>query len=381
MATGGTLSRIAHTQQGSVRTFMNRKAKRLLAGRLAQSLLEFSPDRSGEFLCPTCLECIALGDVDRISVAHIVPRAANGRLTSLLCKRCNSDFGRWQDKWFGEHARLVRENRSLFQTDHQRGSFEINGIRFGGRYEDTPSGGIKLIIYDHMTSPASLEALRTIRSQPKISVSIPIPLLANEELIPVGFLTAAYLLWFRQLGYSWVCQPHLDAVREQIRNPTRDVLPKNFSARVKGHPGGAPWLAMGYVAGQLALLTGLVDRVVFFPPFDRPDFYSKVPRDLGGVLTVCNLTRPHADHSSQPPAAVFFGDRILVAPGAFFRYPHPALFFSPDGGASQTMCPILPETYERARRLPNAVLYVIAGKRQALYFADWTTAETLSRGA
>lgn len=44
------------------------------------------------------------------------------------------------------------------------------------------------------------------------------------------------------------------------------------------------------------------------------------------------------------------------------------------------MCPVLPGDYEAARRRPNAVVALMRGRNASLYFADWETANTLSRG-
>jgi hypothetical protein len=101
---------------------------------------------------------------------------------------------------------------------------------------------VAFTIDEHSTNPetskallrADLIALLSRRATGQYSrpytVSVPIPVLDQEELIQIGFLTAAYLLWFRELGYSWALQRHLEPIREQIRNPTRQVLPRMFSA-------------------------------------------------------------------------------------------------------------------------------------------------------
>ena len=41
------------------------------------------------------------------------------------------------------------------------------------------------------------------------TVAFPIPTLGHTELLEIGFLTAAYLLWFRELGCSWALHRHL----------------------------------------------------------------------------------------------------------------------------------------------------------------------------
>jgi hypothetical protein len=41
-----------------------------------------------------------------IDTAHLIPEAAGGHRTTLLCKKCNNEFGRCQDRWLGDFLNL-----------------------------------------------------------------------------------------------------------------------------------------------------------------------------------------------------------------------------------------------------------------------------------
>lgn len=79
------------------------KRKNEVAAKLACSLTEFYPECADQFLCPTCLRFVPLNRPEDISEAHIVPRAAGGRVATVLCRKCNSTFGTRQDKWMAEY--------------------------------------------------------------------------------------------------------------------------------------------------------------------------------------------------------------------------------------------------------------------------------------
>lgn len=48
----------------------------------------------------------------------------------------------------------------------------------------------------------------------------------DERLSEIALLKIAYLIAFQKFGYSFLINPHLYKVREQILNPEKDILPK-----------------------------------------------------------------------------------------------------------------------------------------------------------
>jgi hypothetical protein len=173
--------------------------------------------------------------------------------------------------------------------------------------------------------------------------------------VSCGFLTAAYLMWFRELGYAWALQAYLDPVREQIRRPEEAILPRNFSAVCPGHVFEEPWIGIGRVRGELVLLAGLGDRLVFLPPFDRKDFYASLPTDYSGSRVECTrFLRFFKGHAFQGPVAVLFEARLIVAPDVFFRTREvPVIFFAPDGSGPHICRQITQEQFDRLGELPD----------------------------
>lgn len=333
-----------------------KRTKQRVISELARSFALFHPQFAGHFLCPTCLNSIPGDQPDEISEAHVIPRVAGGTLKTLICRRCNSTFGTRQDKWFGEYLRLRRDGQqSVLNTRLTRGYFEVSGIRVSGSFEFTPATGLQFLIWADKTSPDSLRRLEELQAARPghLTVTVPIPILEEEKqrLIAIGFLTSAYLLWFRELGYSWALQKHLNPLREQITRPTEQILEGPFIARCPNGGFDSPWIGIGLVGKELTLVAGIADRVVFLPPVDRRDFYDRFSRiDPDQIqLTNCRVLKFYKDHSFDGPLGVLFGDCFAVGPDVMRSGSAAAtvLFIPPDGGTPQIMHKISDEDFER----------------------------------
>lgn len=324
--------------------------------KLAASLERFYPEMRGMFGCPTCLEGIPLSQRHRVSLAHVIPRASGGTLTTLICTRCNSEFGRLQDKWFGEHLHLRKLNKSLLATRHQQGSFVIGGERVNGRYLTNAEGGFDFLIYTDKNNPKTLRRLdeRFARRDGDIrSIKVPLPYLRNRWLVPFGFLTAAYLMWFRQLGYSFAYQRHLDQVRQWIRSPRDGALPPTCIVTFEGKVFDSPWIGIGKVGDCLALLAGICDRVVLLPTAHTPDLHSRLPNPLSGVLGEEDyevLTMREA-HEFGEPIAVAYRNWMMIWPDVASRGGLAATLYFPGGHEdAQLLRPIDPSEAKSLRQ-------------------------------
>lgn len=294
---------------------MKRAYKAELAARLSKHLERFRPDLAGQFICPTCLNPpIPLSSLSEISEAHIIPKAAGGGISTLICRRCNSLFGTKQDKWFGEHVRLHREGKDVLQTRITTGDFTVDGVRYGGTFLADREHGVDFLIDSSRCSPEALDELRRQKGRAKATITVPLPLLANESLLRVGFLTAAYLLWFQQLGYSWALQKHLDAVREQIRNPDRPGVAERSILHCFGRSFDPPWIGVVRYNGEVALIAAIGDRLIGLPTFDRP---TQTLADLGvvdGQKADVRQLLLYRDHAFGGPVGIVFENRMLVMP-------------------------------------------------------------------
>src|SRR5688572_22256024 len=140
----------------------SRAAKRRQATirELAGAVELFYPERAGKVLCPTCLRWLPVNTSIDLTDAHILPRSADGRLSTVLCRRCNGVFGTRRDKWLGEYLQLVRHpNPNMFHLTEQRGYFHVGSLKVPGKFGVSEKGGIDLVIWEDHLAPGVKEAL------------------------------------------------------------------------------------------------------------------------------------------------------------------------------------------------------------------------------
>jgi hypothetical protein len=265
---------------------------------------------------------------------------------------------------------MLRSNQPFpFSTPTRSKFFEIDGVRVGGTYDFQPETGVRFIMDSKRTIPTTLKAIlrshliailsRRLprRSPEKYTISFPIPILGHKELLEIGFLTAAYLLWFRELGYSWALQRHLDPIREQIRNPTRQVLPPKFSAFCEESMVDPPRVGIGKVAGELALVAVIANHAVFLPPADRLNFYETLPDDFQGFCSDIRPLQFCKGHRFDGPMGVMFGTRAVVVPDVIQAGSAQCflIHLPPGGGAPQILYPLPEDQYEQALKSPHLI--------------------------
>jgi len=334
---------------------MKKKARASLARRFNAALVQFDPAYAGQFVCPTCLRRYPVDALGDITEAHVIPQSAGGKLSTLNCRQCNSGAGGRQDKWFGEYLYLRSGNRSLLATRHQTGTFNIDEVRVSGEFRVGPDGASEFYIWQNRTSPAALRRLfEKVASRDVKGHSFHVPLLANRKLVDVGALTSAYLLWFRALGYSWSLQSQLAPVRALIKDPASPLAARTFAAHLPGGFFDEPWIGIGKVAGELALLAAIGDHVVFFPPADSVDFYSKMPKDLRGAeFEDGRALRFDVRHAFEGPIGVLYEGRHIIVPDVLRelgKVKDPSfLHFSADGSVAM----LASITEEQARELKD----------------------------
>jgi hypothetical protein len=323
---------------------LKEKAVRRLTRAAIDSLQLFDPAHGRVFVCPVCLDRIPETDSGRISKAHILPKAAGGNIFTLLCRvRCNNTFGKYQDKWLGEHLNVVRSPFGLFQSKAQDGRFEVDGHAVNGWFKVSDDGYVDFVVPDTSNRPDVLQSFtehfRTRRRS--INIRFGLPLLDQQVAVDIGFLTAAYLLWFRALGYSWALQRHLEPVRQQLLRPTDSVLPRAFAAR--SHQWfDAPCLGVGHLPDKsLVLYAGIADRLVLLPPADEPDVYTRLLKIKGDSRLDYQNLEFDWPNGFRGPTVVAHSERMVVVPDAWTEGRCGAdMSYFPPGEDSATLIPL-----------------------------------------
>lgn len=157
---------------------------------LAASLTQFDQTAAGVFRCPVCLQDIPIERQQRITLAHLIPKSAGGKTTTWLCHACNSKFGHRQDKWFGEHARLLTMTKpSPFAALNKAPTFRLGETEVAGVIEDSVAGGIDMYVHTTRNSPDALanfeKEVENFRATGEASLTVEIPLLSRKAEIRI----------------------------------------------------------------------------------------------------------------------------------------------------------------------------------------------------
>ncbi len=338
---------------------MKSKLKKHILRMLSENLEMFYPEHKNSFMCPTCMKVIPLVDLGKISEAHIVPKAAGGRLKTFICHDCNSKFGSKQDKWFGDIINIANDpNLSVFSSAIKDGYFIIDGIKINGAWEQEQDGNFSFYIHIDRNSPQTNELINNKfgGKPPNIKMSVPMPILRNKRLVDIGFLTAAYLMWFGLLGYSWSLQSHLDRIREQITNPDKEIVDSNFLLTAKS-ANWEPWIGLVSLFDDTVPAFGLKSHLVVLPPRDRPNYYESLRTFEADVnlSDIKPLKLPDKPFYG-PPLNIIFENRLIVhtKPSKNAEKLSHTILYTNDSDEAKILRPIEKENFDRLKKMENA---------------------------
>lgn len=343
--------------------------------RLRQDWSAFFPGDDELLVCPTCLHVVQGGGDRKKSVAHIVPSASGGGLTTFLCHGCNSAFGADRDVYFGEYLHVVlRKDRDFTSSRQMPKRFRLGGIEVGGEIRNGDDGSLEVIIDGNRSSPKALEELErklavwkgnevglssefakdctppAVEGPPTMDLVFSKPAFSTRgEEIRKAVLTASYLLWFRFLGYSWVLQAHLDSVRDAIvgKRPIDESGAIVSSWTTQNSSG--PWFGIAEISGSVVPAGGFADFVCLFPAADATDFATRARSESGRTrLEVSFVFSNDAIAISIGPTGILVRDRMPVCPDQCLKQVEKAkyLLLLHDEPAPQVLRPVSGSAYD-----------------------------------
>lgn len=224
---------------------MSQKRERLIAFKTyAANLTACFPGRVQDtFLCPFCQRTFgpeALEEPPKVIVAHCVPRSLGGRQTAMACGECDS----WAGTKLDSHLKNRLEAEAFFagdSDDKQKVWLTLAGhrVRTELKIAKAPDGQNEFSLFmDHKHShPDQIAGL--VRSLESGEAQKFVPegqfsgrLAFNVKNSRLSILRAAFLMMFRNFGYSYIQNKNLERVRDQINNPEEPIIPGRFDVGI-----------------------------------------------------------------------------------------------------------------------------------------------------
>lgn len=188
-------------------------------------------DFGPRLVCPICTylfnrEGLNKKYSDHLTLEDAPPKSIGGKAIVLTCKKCNNKAG-------GE----VDNNYRLYKA--------VESIR---KKEDTATVNIEIIIKDilktrgywtyykdrdqfelrSITNEYNIDKLRQLRNdRTEISFDFKFQQPA-QRLANITLLKAAYLIAFERFGYAYIYNSSLNLIREQIRNPAKQLVKNSY---------------------------------------------------------------------------------------------------------------------------------------------------------
>lgn len=296
-------------------TYLFMKNKIKISTKLSRDLEFMCPETKDKFMCPACLKLYRFDDAANISDAHIIPKAAGGKELTLLCTPCNSKFGNNQDRWFGEWLILWLDEKNTICSAEKKKYVEINDKKVRAGISLAPDGGVDIFVHEFPGAPEIEPFGNTL------NINVNIPLADKEDEIFVGYLTAAYLFWFKQFGYSWALQDHLNIVRQQMDQPSEIIIAENYLYELTENI--SPCIGVLIIDDCYIPASAIYDQIVYFPTASGLITYELINEKLSSAKEV--TFKPISlfkSHEHPEIMALLYKDTFLMFPENFRRGVH-----------------------------------------------------------
>lgn len=203
-----------------------------LFNSLNARLLAIRPESGDTILCPICVRPFGRealeGNDPILTLAHIIPDALGGNRCTLACKDCNNGNGEELEAFL---VRRFRDEDFLTGVGTKncrlRGDFGSIGVEVQA---GQPDGSWALLIIDKQTNPAHRQNLdEALAENTQAAAGLNLTFEHNPHQVIAAIYQSAYLQLFDMFGYQVVLDPRFEPLRQQIRNPESEILPRTFT--------------------------------------------------------------------------------------------------------------------------------------------------------
>lgn len=212
--------------------------------------VKFKPDFRDGYICPLCFDPFFEEDLDKksenpLTLEDVPPKSLGGNPKILTCKKCNSESGHILDNNLLNRLKEI-DAREFLPNSEYRTTLLRNGHSANALVQVDKNGKIVFDIQPQWSDPKSTNRFIKDVLPPKTiynplfhpekqfepyrtnKFSIKMPDGADERRGEVALLRIGYLLAYSILGNAFLINGGLFKVREQILNPDKAILPREF---------------------------------------------------------------------------------------------------------------------------------------------------------
>ncbi len=225
------------------------------------------------YICPVCARPFSKDSLDQqngnpLTLEDAPPKSLGGRANVLTCRECNNTAGQQIDH------HLTTRMHELDQYQFVPGVefhpvFENNGSVVQGTIKVNDKGQVDAKHSIKKNNPAVLEKYIAATSKDDV-----INLKHRDSKVDVfrlqlALLKTAYLMIFEKFGYALLLDPAYDRLREQLRQPEKEIYPVGswFHAEYYKPYQGVPFIVGKGLEGIFPIFvlnTGLMERTFAF---------------------------------------------------------------------------------------------------------------------
>lgn len=189
--------------------------------------LELKYDRT--YICPICLDQFSEKDLSTKLIANYLteedapPASLGGKRIALTCKKCNSEAGHKIDYQLKELI-IHEENSNFVKGTVQKGYYEFEGKTVTVELKSEGNGKLIATHNEKLNNPSILRSfIKSIKKDGIISFR-PKKSKLDGKKVNYAFLKTNYIITFSKFGYIFLLDKAYDSVREQIRNPDKEII-------------------------------------------------------------------------------------------------------------------------------------------------------------
>jgi hypothetical protein len=189
--------------------------------------LELKYDRT--YICPICLDQFSSKDLSTKLIGNYLteedapPASLGGKKIALTCKKCNSEAGHKIDYQLKELI-IHEENSNFVKGTVQKGTYEFKGNTVTVELKSEGNGKLIATHNEKLNNPSILKTfIKSIKKDGIISFR-PKKSKLDGKKVNYAFLKTNYIITFSKFGYIFLLDKAYNSVREQIRNPDKEII-------------------------------------------------------------------------------------------------------------------------------------------------------------